>query len=187
MPKIIKNLEETITNSALDLFRNLDYDEVDMKKIAKNSGIAVGTLYNYFPNKLELYITVLCQSWNDTLDKINNIPHYENDPKLQIKEFISVLYDDVSFRNGMGSYGLSSNKAICTDERIIDLKNSIQTTLMYYFESTKTKITKEEIRKFFECLLVNLSLLIHNYYEERSSNIQLLSDMFISYLKFKNS
>lgn len=51
MPKIIKNLEEKIFNNAQKLFCENGYENVDMKTIAENCSIAVGTLYNYFPNK----------------------------------------------------------------------------------------------------------------------------------------
>lgn len=51
MPKIIKNLKEKILISAMELFNDFKYKDVTMSGIAKKTGIAVGTLYNYYPNK----------------------------------------------------------------------------------------------------------------------------------------
>ena len=62
MPKIIENLDEEISKTALELFRDNSYQNVSMRKIASEVGIAVGTLYNYYPNKWELYIEAFEES-----------------------------------------------------------------------------------------------------------------------------
>ena len=49
MPKIIENLEEEIAKISLKLFKENPYQNVSMRKIASEVGIAVGTLYNYYP------------------------------------------------------------------------------------------------------------------------------------------
>jgi len=72
MPKIIENLDEEIAKTALRLFRNNPYQSVSMRKIASEVGIAVGTLYNYYPNKWELYIEVFEESWRETYVFLKN-------------------------------------------------------------------------------------------------------------------
>jgi len=47
MPKKIKNAESKIMDTAEIIFRENGYVKSDMKEIAKHSGVAVGTLYNY--------------------------------------------------------------------------------------------------------------------------------------------
>lgn len=59
MPKIIKDVEKTIRNCAIELFIEHSYADVDMRMISKKSGIAVGTLYNYYENKKQLYLSIL--------------------------------------------------------------------------------------------------------------------------------
>jgi AcrR family transcriptional regulator len=73
MPKIIENLDEEIAKTALELFRKNPYQSVSMRNIADQVGIAVGTLYNYYPNKWELYIEVFEESWRESYEilKIN--------------------------------------------------------------------------------------------------------------------
>ncbi|HHU92132.1 MAG TPA: TetR/AcrR family transcriptional regulator, partial [Halanaerobiaceae bacterium] len=51
MPKIIDNIEQKIYENALSLFAAKGYNQVSMKNVAEASGIAVGTLYNYYSNK----------------------------------------------------------------------------------------------------------------------------------------
>lgn len=72
MPKIIKDIEERIFNAALKLFAERGYNKVNMKMVAKEAGIAVGTLYNYFPNKLGLFLSVLETNFKKPLKSLTN-------------------------------------------------------------------------------------------------------------------
>ena len=58
MPKKIKNAESKIMDTAEIIFRENGYVKSDMKEIAKHSGVAVGTLYNYWPSKKMLFCDV---------------------------------------------------------------------------------------------------------------------------------
>ncbi|MCT4620981.1 MAG: TetR/AcrR family transcriptional regulator [Marinisporobacter sp.] len=102
MPKIIKDIEEKIFNGAFELFGEYGYKKVDMKMIAKKVGIAVGTLYNYYPNKEKLFIHVFEKSWAKTFYKLDNVLTKEINPKEKMKEGIAVLYDEISARKGLG-------------------------------------------------------------------------------------
>lgn len=98
MPKIIKNIEEKILNSANDLFQKNGYDGVDMKEIAKKTGIAVGTLYNYFPNKKQLFLKVLDLNWQKTFVSLEKIINLDLFPKEKLKKLLEKLYEDMSER-----------------------------------------------------------------------------------------
>lgn len=43
-----------IRMALMDLYRKEGWQSVSIKKVARNAGIAVGTVYNYFPSKLSL-------------------------------------------------------------------------------------------------------------------------------------
>lgn len=58
MPKIIVDAEKKILEAGIELFSNYSFDEVEMKMISKKASMAVGTLYNYFPNKNILFLHV---------------------------------------------------------------------------------------------------------------------------------
>ena len=59
MPKIINSLRGKISRAAYQLFSKKGYSAVSMKIVAEETGIAVGTLYNYYANKEELFIKVI--------------------------------------------------------------------------------------------------------------------------------
>ncbi|WP_432661856.1 helix-turn-helix domain-containing protein [Wukongibacter baidiensis] len=103
MPKIIKDIEENIFNAAFELFGEYGYKETDMKKIAKKAGIAVGTLYNYYSNKKELFLSVFEKSWKNTFFRIDSMFREKTDAKEKIRSFVEILYDEISKRKGLGS------------------------------------------------------------------------------------
>lgn len=101
MPKILNDVEHLIFQKAEELFCSRGYDNVDMKTLAAKCDIAVGTLYNYYPNKKELYVAVVIYSWKDTFEKLNRI-NIEDDTAIYIHKVIEILYDDVYKRQGIG-------------------------------------------------------------------------------------
>ncbi len=59
---------ETIAGSILraadQVFRETGFQRAEMRSIADRAGIAVGTIYNYFPNKWGLFLRVLYHNWD---------------------------------------------------------------------------------------------------------------------------
>lgn len=102
MPKIIKDVENKIFLEATEIFTQKGYMESDMKAIAKSCDIAVGTLYNYYPNKRSLYMAVFLKSWDSTLAKLKNINNKEMNNEMALKGFLEVFYEDTIERNGLG-------------------------------------------------------------------------------------
>ncbi|MGM0499697.1 MAG: TetR/AcrR family transcriptional regulator, partial [Bacillota bacterium] len=94
MPKIIENLEEEIAKTALELFRNNSYENVSMRKIAAEVGIAVGTLYNYYPNKWELYIEVFEESWRETYEILKK--NCQQLDQNYLKSYLEVITEEMA-------------------------------------------------------------------------------------------
>ena len=46
--------KEKIVNSAIELFKEMGYDQVSIPKICEKAGITKGTFYYYFQNKGEV-------------------------------------------------------------------------------------------------------------------------------------
>ena len=101
MPKIIKNIETIILEESANIFSAKGYNGSDMKAIAKACGIAVGTLYNYYPNKKMLYKDVFLKSWNITIKKLEEINHEKTQHDQLVKQ-IKILYKETEKRNGIG-------------------------------------------------------------------------------------
>ena len=51
-----------ILDAAHDLFVVNDYDQTTMEEVAARAELAVGTLYNYFPSKSDLLLTLIADS-----------------------------------------------------------------------------------------------------------------------------
>lgn len=102
MPKIIKNLDKKILETALTLMADHDYDDIDMRMVAKKSDIAVGTLYNYFASKKLLFSSAVAQSWTDTLKTLHLIKTSEDQDVVKLKKYITELTYSFDERKGVG-------------------------------------------------------------------------------------
>ena len=70
MPKIIKNLEENLLAEAARQISVSGYNGINMRSIAKACGIALGTVYNYFPSKEHLIVSCMLENWNNCIAAI---------------------------------------------------------------------------------------------------------------------
>ena len=59
MQKLKGDIEERILASARDQFLRHGYSKASMRGIASAAGVSTGNLYNYFPNKDELFRRVV--------------------------------------------------------------------------------------------------------------------------------
>ena len=109
MPKIIKDVDKILRNCAMDLFIKYGYINVDMKMISEKSGIAVGTLYHYYKNKQQLYLSVLSESWEKTFIKLNDISTVDCTTNEKIYKLVFTLYYDIKERNGLGKVLLDNS------------------------------------------------------------------------------
>ena len=70
MPKLIKDAKETIIRQAKNLLLQEGFSGFNMRKIAESAGVASGTLYNYFPSKDHLIVSVMLEDWEAMLARI---------------------------------------------------------------------------------------------------------------------
>ena len=70
MPKIIEGAREKIlANAKRRLFEN-GYQHISLREVAKESGIATGTIYNYFANKDYLIASIMLEDWVAAMEKM---------------------------------------------------------------------------------------------------------------------
>lgn len=67
MPKLIKDAKRTIIREAKRLLLRDGFSEFNMRTVAKNAGVASGTLYNYFPSKDYLIVSIMLEDWESAL------------------------------------------------------------------------------------------------------------------------
>lgn len=64
MPKIIKNVRENIISSTKEIILEKGFNALTMRDVAKKTGYGVGTIYNYFPNKMSILAAILLGEWS---------------------------------------------------------------------------------------------------------------------------
>lgn len=81
-----------ILNTATHLLLERGYDQIQMLDVAKEAGLAKGTLYLYFRTKEELFLTILSESFERWFDDLND--RLKNQTALiTIEAFLGILLD----------------------------------------------------------------------------------------------
>lgn len=179
MPKVIKDIEKKTFNAAIELFGKYGYSNVEMKMIAKEAGIAVGTLYNYYPNKKQLFIKVFEYSWEETFSKIDNIITSSLTPYEKIDTLVETLYEDMENRRGIGRelteekvFNKDDNKLIWIKNRIIEKINNLAEEID---KENEKNIDKGMLIRLLEMLMVSISTMLHEHRDEKEKNLKFLN------------
>lgn len=81
---------QMILKAAEKLFARNGFHGADVEAIAKEAGIAKGTVYNYFENKDDIFLSVLDDGLHELEEKMRlNLAHVE-DPVEKIKKGIEI-------------------------------------------------------------------------------------------------
>ncbi|MGE5627351.1 MAG: TetR/AcrR family transcriptional regulator [Solirubrobacterales bacterium] len=180
MPKIIPDTEGRILKAAKELFLKYTYRDIEMKEIAKEAGIAVGTLYNYFSNKKELYYQIFEESWHSTYINLEKVVNQDIDPVEKFKQYMTMTYDEIE-KNGRLGIELVHSSQIDNPARPREFfaKNKIIVMLCECIEAVREKhplrLDKSMDVRFAEtCVLMVIdSLLIHP--DEKEKNIEYIT------------
>lgn len=70
MPRIIENAAAMLIEEARRQVDENGYDSFNIRTVARNCGIAIGTVYNYFPSKDALIAAFLAGDWNERMQRI---------------------------------------------------------------------------------------------------------------------
>ena len=95
MPKIIPNLSENILKESRSILLDPGRQELAIRDVAKACGVAVGTVYNYFPSKEYLVAAVLLEDWNNSLEKAKALCAETGDVMSCLEGIYGVLCDYV--------------------------------------------------------------------------------------------
>ena len=71
MPKIIEGAREKILVNARKRLFEKGYQHLSLREVAKESGIATGTIYNYFANKDYLIANIMLEDWEKAVQKMD--------------------------------------------------------------------------------------------------------------------
>ncbi|WP_051330696.1 TetR/AcrR family transcriptional regulator [Aneurinibacillus terranovensis] len=89
---MINSFQKRILAAANKIFIDKGYQNADMRSIAKEAGIAVGTIYNYYPNKAVLYQDILNEKWQDLSSSIIAITEEPIEPIEKLSTITGLLF-----------------------------------------------------------------------------------------------
>ena len=69
MKKAIMTKEKILENAKKEA-RSKGLEKIGMREISSASSVALGTLYNYFPDKESLIIATISSIWNETIGNL---------------------------------------------------------------------------------------------------------------------
>ncbi|WP_205410129.1 TetR/AcrR family transcriptional regulator [Clostridium sp. BL8] len=85
------NYREKILSSAKDIAFKEGITKVDIRSVAKNCGIASGTVYNYFASKGDLLAAIIEEFWEDAFKNIDWKSFAHNDFYTNLERVYNVL------------------------------------------------------------------------------------------------
>lgn len=187
MSENIKDVKKDIFEAAMALFCEHRYEDVEMRQIAAKCGIAVGTLYNYYPNKRQLFTDILITSWQETLGEFEKIDDMDLSPEQKIRRYITVLYDDIVKRRGLRYVLTKSNPCeIYQNSEIGDFKR----TVMSRIEVMVKDVPKAEKfagdnnidDKICKIIIITAMALVESYADERDKNIECIIEIVKAFI-----
>ena len=87
MPKLIENVRTQLLQEAQRQVAERGYAKTTIRSVAEACGIAVGTVYNYFPSKEMLIASIMADAWNQCLSQI------EVRDSANPRSFLQEIYD----------------------------------------------------------------------------------------------
>lgn len=86
-------LSERILDTAALIFARRDFHEVLMDDVARECGVAKGTLYRYFPSKRALYLGVMFEAMDRLHETLREAVAGADDPVRKLARLVYTLLD----------------------------------------------------------------------------------------------
>ncbi len=93
--KLMGETRQRLLQAAVDEFANEGFDGASINRITQAAGVAAGTIYNYFPGKHELMLTLLAEIGAEHCAYISEQIRQESDFVLRLKRLLAVAFEYV--------------------------------------------------------------------------------------------
>ena len=84
-----------ILRAAADLLEHEGYDAFNVRRIASGAGVSPATLYSYFPNKSEIFATLMIQRFADFRLMLDQLEQRENGATRSIEELVAAVMPEL--------------------------------------------------------------------------------------------
>ena len=101
MPKIIPDLGPRILQAAAKAFETKGFEATDMKSLASELGISVGTLYNYYASKPELFLAVSVVWKQELSARLLERLDQKDSPVDKLRSALLMLYENMEAYTGI--------------------------------------------------------------------------------------
>ena len=120
LPASQRARRDRIVDTAVDLLATDDYEKIHMRLVADRSGVALGTLYRYFPSKERLFATALIR-WGQTFEQSyeRTIRSAETDPATRLRRTLQVALK--AFERSPRFFGLLVTLQASDDPEVANL------------------------------------------------------------------
>ena len=92
MPKIIENLPQRLLEETSRQIEEAGYVSLNIRTVAKNCGVGVGTVYNYYRSKDELVAAYLLEDWARGINNINTCSENASSPEPVLR----MIYEELT-------------------------------------------------------------------------------------------
>ena len=169
MLRVVENPKELILSTASLIAHEEGLASINMRSIAKKCDIGLGTIYNYFPTKMDLVNAITQNFWDECFKEF----HHAFDPHLDFFKQLEVLYfymlnylsqiEDTSLKNLSTLFDFSDKDKIkelpYMNHFIHVLDDLIETNLTYFNQTFYNILGKQNLIKFifsnFITMLIN--------------------------------
>lgn len=194
MPKIIKDADKKITALAVQIFVEEGFEHVDIRRIAKECNIGVGTVYNYFPNKKAIMTEVFNALWNDSFRLLDQLIENKEPGQELFLEYAEALYREMGKKNGIGKLVIWLEMSDM--KHVQDLKNvklldfakfgtthidQIKALIKKSFPQSEKKLASQDLNRLAETTL----LLLMTSPTKDQAHVVFIRDMIDGYMQNK--
>lgn len=127
---------EAILKTSRELFFQDGYDSLNIRKIAMESGISIGTIYNYFDSKAELLNATIESIWYEIFCPMNHL-----EDNVSLKEVIASFYACFEYGNkkypgfiALHSIGFMDKEKVEAKNRMYQLMETMIHKLIHALE-----------------------------------------------------
>lgn len=175
--KISEEKRSKIFESAIAEFSEHGYGNANINRIAKKAGVSIGSMYKYFNNKEDLYLTTIHFGVENLKEVLDEIVHSESDLLTRIEKIIKAIQlysrskaDLTKLYNEMTTESHSD----IVWEIVSDMEGISANLYASFIEEAKKsgKVQNDVDAKLFAFFLDNLFILLQfsyscEYYKER--------------------
>jgi len=115
-----------ILDAALTLFAEKDFKSVTVREIARQAGVSIGTIYNYYPNLTELFLDVFLTSAEE-ITRLLNLTAPKSPPDLEkvCEVYITYLNDNMTFYQMMSHFMLGGDLSADATRKLDDIMKAL--------------------------------------------------------------